>query len=99
MNKYFADIFFFRRFDYFYLLQLWAKPSGLSFQLAPVGSRKGNIAISFDYIDGKDGTVGNGDFPHPFEGYSSKLLLDRDEVWKRNAKIARVGKTVICYSK
>ena len=64
---------------FFHLLQLWAKNSGLAFQLSDFGDET-NIAMIFRYIDGPYNTVGVGFSPTPH--LYSTLELDTAENWK-----------------
>ena len=64
---------------FFHLLQLWAKNSGLAFQLSDFGDET-NIAMIFRYIDGPYNTVGVGFSPTPH--LYSTLELDSAENWK-----------------
>ena len=64
---------------FFHLLQLWAKNSGLAFQLSDFGDET-NIAMIFRYIDGPYNTVGVAFSPTPH--LYSTLELDSAENWK-----------------
>ncbi|XP_067930278.1 50 kDa hatching enzyme-like [Watersipora subatra] len=79
--------------------KLWAEPTSLYFQLAAFGV-KGNIDITFEYIDGQWGTVGLGLSPIVWGDQSSYLKLDTHETWKRNSKESGFGvsmKWAICH--
>ena len=72
------------------MLQLWADPTPLYFQLAPWGT-KGNIDIRFEHIDGPWNTVGLGLSPVIWGDKSSYLKLDNAEIWKRWDKDPKIG--------
>jgi len=61
--------------------QLWAKPSGLAFQIKPYSGAT-NIGISHTYIDGPYNSLGSGMSPTPYSNGYSFLKLDRAEPWK-----------------
>ncbi|KAF6016432.1 MMP7 [Bugula neritina] len=60
---------------------LWAKPSGLAFQIKPYSGAT-NIGISHTYIDGPYNSLGSGMSPTPYSNGYSFLKLDRAEPWK-----------------